>query len=73
MELDFFVVMPQFLQLADKNNGVVKPEMRIPALIFGSFFVPIGLFWYGWTAAAKTHWILPIIGTGIFAFGFNTC
>ncbi|KAJ7927618.1 multidrug resistance protein 4 [Mycena leptocephala] len=33
--------------LAEKNQGKGTPEMRIPALIFGSFFVPIGLFWYG--------------------------
>lgn len=30
-------------QLARKNGGVGKPEMRIPALFVGSFFVPIGL------------------------------
>ncbi|KAG6873670.1 hypothetical protein C0995_012604 [Termitomyces sp. Mi166 len=55
--------------LADKNGGKGKPEMRIPALFFGSFFVPIGLFWYGWSANAGIHWIMPIIGTGIFGFG----
>ncbi|KDQ64730.1 hypothetical protein JAAARDRAFT_28372 [Jaapia argillacea MUCL 33604] len=52
-----------------KKNGVGKPEYRIPALIFGSFFVPIGLFWYGWSAQARIHWIMPIIGSGIFGFG----
>ncbi|KAF8637929.1 hypothetical protein AX17_002550 [Amanita inopinata Kibby_2008] len=55
--------------LADKNGGKGKPEMRIPALFFGSFFVPIGLFWYGWSAQAKLHWMMPIIGTGFFGFG----
>jgi hypothetical protein len=25
--------------------------------------------WYGWSAEAKTHWIMPIIGTTIFGFG----
>ncbi|KAG5733252.1 hypothetical protein E4T56_gene20850 [Termitomyces sp. T112] len=55
--------------LADKNGGKGKPEMRIPALFFGSFFVPIGLFWYGWSADAGIHWIMPIIGSGIFGFG----
>jgi len=25
--------------------------------------------WYGWSAQAKLHWIMPIIGTGIFGFG----
>ncbi|KIJ98787.1 hypothetical protein K443DRAFT_8895 [Laccaria amethystina LaAM-08-1] len=56
-------------QLASKNGGVGTPEMRIPALSFGSLFVPIGLLWYGWSAAAKIHWIMPIIGSGIYGFG----
>ncbi|KAF9009997.1 major facilitator superfamily domain-containing protein [Cyathus striatus] len=61
-----------YQHLVRKNNGVSKPEMRIPALFFGSFFVPIGLFWYGWSADAKLHWIMPIIGSGIFGFGMMT-
>jgi len=28
-----------------KNNGVGKPEMRIPAVIIGSLFIPIGLLY----------------------------
>ena len=74
-----------------QNNGVGKPEMRIPALIIGSLFIPVGLLyvhrihlqvlevvhdlrsWYGWSAQAKIHWIMPIIGTGIFGFGLMTC
>ncbi|KAF8558851.1 MFS general substrate transporter [Imleria badia] len=59
-------------RLAARNGGQGKPEMRIPALIFGSFFVPIGLFWYGWSAQAKIHWMMPIIGTTIFGFGLMT-
>ncbi|KAG6916739.1 hypothetical protein DXG01_005559 [Tephrocybe rancida] len=58
-----------YQHLADRNGGKGKPEMRIPALFFGSFFVPIGLFWYGWSAQAHIHWIMPIIGSGIFGFG----
>ncbi|KAK7466360.1 hypothetical protein VKT23_005087 [Stygiomarasmius scandens] len=58
-----------YKKLAEKNGGVGKPEMRIPALFIGSLFVPIGLFWYGWSAQARIHWIMPIIGSGIFGFG----
>ncbi|KAH6917753.1 multidrug resistance protein 4 [Coprinopsis sp. MPI-PUGE-AT-0042] len=61
-----------YLKLASKNGGVGNPEMRIPALFFGSLFVPVGIFWYGWSAQAKLHWIMPIIGSGIFAFGMMT-
>ncbi|TFK72091.1 multidrug resistance protein 4 [Pluteus cervinus] len=58
-----------YAHLARKNGGKGKPEMRIPAMFLGSLFVPIGIFWYGWSAQAKLHWIMPIIGTGIFGFG----
>ncbi|KAJ4473061.1 multidrug resistance protein 4 [Lentinula aciculospora] len=58
--------------LAAKNGGKGKPEMRIPALAFGSLWVPVGLFWYGWSAQARIHWIMPIIGSGIFGFGMMT-
>ncbi|KAG2042966.1 major facilitator superfamily domain-containing protein [Suillus americanus] len=61
-----------YIYLAAKNGGKGKPEMRIPALIFGSFFVPVGLFWYGWSAQAKAHFMMPIIGTAIFGFGLMT-
>ncbi|KAJ7129185.1 major facilitator superfamily domain-containing protein [Mycena epipterygia] len=58
-----------YSRLSKKNGGKGEPEMRIPALIFGSLFVPVGLFWYGWSAQARLHWIMPIIGTGEFRFG----
>ncbi|KAG0709503.1 multidrug resistance protein 4 [Suillus ampliporus] len=61
-----------YLYLAAKNGGKGKPEMRVPALIFGSLFVPVGLFWYGWSAQAKIHFMMPIVGTGIFGFGLMT-
>ncbi|KAG1753910.1 multidrug resistance protein 4 [Suillus paluster] len=55
--------------LAAKNGGKGNPEMRVPALIFGSLFVPVGLLWYGWSAQAKIHFMMPIVGTAIFGFG----
>ncbi|KAG2093738.1 major facilitator superfamily domain-containing protein [Suillus discolor] len=58
-----------YLYLAAKNGGKGKPEMHVPAMIFGSLVVPVGLFWYGSSAQAKLHFIMPIIGTAIFGFG----
>lgn len=62
-----------YIYLTAKNGGRGRPEMRVPALIFGSFFVPVGLLWYGWSAQAKAHFMMPIIGTSIFGFGILTC
>ena len=38
----------------------------IPATIF----ISAGLFWYGWSAQAKTHWIVPILGNVLVGFGY---
>jgi multidrug resistance protein len=55
--------------LTQKNGGEPQPEYRLPTLVVGGLCVPVGLFWYGWTAENKTHWIAPIIGTGFMGAG----
>ncbi|KAJ5188103.1 Major facilitator superfamily domain general substrate transporter [Penicillium cf. griseofulvum] len=64
--LIFFGAMSDKIQnhLIAKNNGQAEPEFRLPILIPASFLVPIGLFWYGWSAQMHAHWIMPIIGLG---------
>lgn len=59
----------KLLKYLSEKNGVKKPEYRLPAMIPGSFFVPISLFMYGWTAYYKVHWIVPIIGTSFLGVG----
>ena len=34
-----------------------------------AFFIPVGLFIYGWTAEKHVHWIAPIIGTSLVGIG----
>lgn len=89
-----------FVQLSEKNGGQGQPEFRMPGVLLGALFVPIGLLcvpspllsppflaraaaltatsrgvvwcvcsWYGWSAQAGVHWIMPIIGTAIYGFG----
>ncbi|CAM1509306.1 Fc.00g030450.m01.CDS01 [Cosmosporella sp. VM-42] len=55
--------------LTKKNGGERKPEYRLPVIILASFFVPLGLFLFGWTAEKNDHWILPIIGTSFLGLG----
>ncbi|KAH6651542.1 fluconazole resistance protein [Truncatella angustata] len=52
-----------------RNGGESKPEYRLPPMAVGACLVPIGLFWYGWTAEKQLHWILPILGTTILGGG----
>lgn len=58
-----------YRRLKKKNNGVGKPEFRVPMMVPASLLVPIGLFWYGWSAQAKVHWIMPNIGACLFCAG----
>lgn len=58
-----------YRRLKKKNGGVGRSEFRIPLMFPGSILMPIGLFWYGWSAEYKIHWIMPNIGAAIFAMG----
>lgn len=52
-----------------KGEKEATPEMRLPLMIFFSPLVPVGFFWYGWSAQAQAHWIIPILGTTLIGFG----
>ncbi|KAJ8607713.1 hypothetical protein MRB53_040101 [Persea americana] len=51
------------------ENGDLTPELRLPPACVGGFCVTICLFWFGWTARPSVHWIVPIIGSGLFSIG----
>ncbi|KAG8361992.1 putative transporter [Fusarium venenatum] len=55
--------------LTKKNGGERKPEYRLPLMAAACFMVPAGLFMFGWSAEARTHWIVPIIGTSFLGVG----
>ncbi|KAI1777984.1 MFS general substrate transporter [Hypoxylon cercidicola] len=62
-----------YRRLKTRNNGIGRPEFRIPAMILGTALVPVGLLWWGWSGQAKLHWIMPNIGSLLFAMGVYVC
>ncbi|GKT93765.1 MFS multidrug transporter [Colletotrichum tofieldiae] len=56
-------------KLTLRNGGHYQPEYRLPPMLCGAILVPVGLFWYGWTAEKQLHWTLPIVGTAILGCG----
>ena len=56
------------LRLSKTNNNTFEPEMRIVTAFLPAFLIPVSFFWYGWSAYAKTHWIVPLIGLAPFGF-----
>jgi MFS transporter, DHA1 family, multidrug resistance protein len=62
-----------------KQHGQVVPEERLVPMVIASFFLPIGLFWFGWTSSPQVSWVPQVfagvpIGAGIlviFMQGLN--
>ena len=52
------------------EDGKISPEERLWPAIPGGLFVPLGLFWYGWTT--HLHWIMPVIGGFWYGIGMFT-
>lgn len=55
--------------LTKQYGGERKPEYRFPHMMIGAAMIPIGLFWYGWSAEYRIHYIMPIVGTGFVGCG----
>jgi predicted MFS family arabinose efflux permease len=73
--IGFLIGLGLFGSLSDrvlnklKGDKEATPEMRLPLMIWMSPLIPIGFFWYGWSAQAHVHWIAPIIGTSFIGIG----
>lgn len=47
----------------------VAPEHRLYPALLGTFLMPIGLFWFAWTARSNIHWFSPVLAGIPFAWG----
>ncbi|KAH3679704.1 hypothetical protein WICMUC_000772 [Wickerhamomyces mucosus] len=54
--------------LIKKNNGIRKPEYRLPGLLLSGILTPIGLFWFGWAAEKRQQYVFVATGAAIFGF-----
>ncbi|KAK5133739.1 hypothetical protein LTR08_007389 [Meristemomyces frigidus] len=70
--IDRKVYMSKYRQALKEGRTVVAPEHRLYAGMVGAIGVPIGLFWFAWTARADCHWISPVLASIPFAWG-NLC
>ncbi|KAI9839881.1 MAG: hypothetical protein M1819_000073 [Sarea resinae] len=65
----FFLYLYYVQEKQFNDKGELKPEYRLPPAFVGSICIPICLFWFGWTSRASIHWIVPIIGSGLYSIG----
>lgn len=56
-----------------RRTGVLKdePEDQLPQVIVGAPLITGGLFWFGFTSTPEIHWIVPLIGSGVFGLGMS--
>lgn len=54
---------------AQGRAAQLPPETRLFAAMLGSVLLPVGLFWFAWTARKSVHWIVPLLATVPFACG----
>lgn len=55
-----------------EGQAHAQPEHRLYNAMIGSLGIPIGLFWFGWTADKGVHWAVPVLAAVPFAWG-NLC
>lgn len=68
MMVGLWIQNSEYKRAYDRNQHT--PELRIRSGIFSIFFVPIGLFIFGWTAPfLHVHWSGPCIGVLLYTFG----
>lgn len=53
-------------------KALVEPEHRLYSAMLGGIGLPIGLFWFAWTARSDVHWASPVVSTILFSWG-NLC
>ena len=54
-------------QLTEKSkNGEGVPEYRLPLANIGAVFLPVSLFWFGWTVEYGLTWPIPLAATLLF-------
>lgn len=52
-----------------EKKATITPEVFMPAAIYGSIWIPTGVFIFAWTSKKSVHWMVPIIGGFIFSHG----
>lgn len=66
---DHLLFQPEYKRTTEVLLRIPAPEVRLYISMIGSFGVPIGLFWFAWTANRDIHWVSCVLATIPFAWG----
>jgi len=51
------------------REGTLAPEERLKVALVSGIMIPISLLIFGWTSRPSVHWIVPVIGAGLYMPG----
>jgi MFS family permease len=60
-----------YKRMTTRNGDTQVPELRIPLLLPGVFFTPIGFLLYGWAAQYHLFWLVVDIGAALLSLGMQ--
>lgn len=71
--LDQWIYVPRAKRViasgANQRSLLLPPEQRVHSAAVGCLMLPIGLFWFAWTARSDIHWIVPVLACIPFGCG----
>lgn len=59
-----------YMHMVRKHNGNPPPEVRLIPMMVSCWFIPIGLFIFGWSSYPNISWAGPAFGGFSVGFGF---
>ncbi|XWW93080.1 hypothetical protein V2A60_001008 [Cordyceps javanica] len=69
ISIGLFAVFSDKLLHQPREGTLERPELRLILMMWSTPVIPVGFFWYGWSADKAAHWIVPILGTLVIGLG----
>ncbi|KAJ7739380.1 major facilitator superfamily domain-containing protein [Mycena metata] len=61
----------QYEKAKEAHHGTPHPESRLTETVYTGLLVPLGLFWFGWSAQEKVQFLCPIIATSFLGIAIS--
>ena len=72
--VDRFIYQPRLARVRKhpdpaQRRSSLPPEARLFGALYGSLVLPVGLFWFAFTATPSIHWLVPIAAQALTMLG----
>ncbi|KAK8075988.1 MFS general substrate transporter [Apiospora phragmitis] len=72
LTVPLFLLWTRLKVVPKMRDGSFVPEHLLPPTFIGCFALPVCLFWFGWGARPGVHWVVSVLGSGLFSVGMVT-